>query len=309
MKNCTRINGFAREWIVPKNKHNNGYKHRKRLRPMTLIIGAKFKEGVVLVSDRMVTGGVGKPSWEKKLIKCPIDIPIVFGAAGYRNKFKQFNRKIIEKVEESLRIIELNNIGYLKRRGFKYSREEIDGKVEKFSEVEIKTPVPKKEKKGGDSIVAPFRYTDEKFIDDCSSLVRGICKDEISLDVLLIRFAKEPFIHHINFLGDEEEVDYYAIGSGSEHAYKFLGDFWREDMDINEILALAFFCIYYVQDLGFNLGVGVEEGNLPDHKIILKDGRLGELEGINEVELISKIRGEIEKFESLIKSLPFKKKE
>ncbi len=293
---------------------SSAYKNLNRLtkirkdKKMTLIIGAKFKNGAVLVSDRKVTDGSEKSVYENKLIRCAIDIPIVFGAAGYRHKFKQFNRKIIEKMEESLRKIKIDNISYLKRRGLDYSKDMKEVKVEKLSDKDIITFESKKGNEDANPIPPPFEYTNEKFIEDCCNLIYKICEKEARLDVLLIRFAKEPLVHHINFLGDEEEVNYHAIGSGSSYANKFLGDFWHKDMDIIEILALAFFCIYYVQDLGFDSGVGVELGKLPDHKIILHDGRLGELDGIDIPTLISKIQTEIGKFKEIIDSLEFKKK-
>jgi 20S proteasome alpha/beta subunit len=288
----------------------------KNKRKMTLIIGMRFKDGVLLVSDRKVTEeGTGRFNFENKL-KSPLDIPLTFAAAGYSHKFKQFNRKIIDLVNQRLREIQINNMAYLNERGLNY--------IEEVKRTPKKKKLSNKDIEKSDSeqtiienlspIINPYEYTHEKFIDDCGKLINSMCtgKDDIlrpDLDVSLIRYTTEPSLHHINFLGEEEELDYCAIGSGAEYVNKFLREFWKEELSIEEALKLSYFCIYYVQDLKFDLGVGVEEDMLPDHQVITLDGTMGNFIGFDgkEKEIISEIRKEIKKFEEVINSLPFDK--
>lgn len=286
-------------------------------RKMTLIIGARFKEGAILVSDRKVTEeGTGREYWENKIIQ-PLEVPLAFAAAGYSHKFKQFNRKIIETVERRLREIEIDNVAFFKARGLEYVESKKKIRKKQFSNQDIKN-LEKEGNKGIESskeVVLPYLYTDEMFIDDCCKLISHVCTGNDGsirpdLDVLLIRFVrKTPTLHHINFIGEEEEVDYYAIGSGAEHILNFLRTFWRDDMSIEEILKLLYFCIYYVQDLDFDRGVGIEVEKLPDNCVIIDSGELGEFAGFEgkEKTIIKEIKMEVKKFKDAIDSLPFKK--
>jgi hypothetical protein len=86
---------------------------------MTLIIGSKFRDGVILVADRAVTEGT-KLTHELKIESPYPSDPMFFGAAGYSHKFKQFNRKILERVAEKIRTIDLQNRAYYHQLGLKY---------------------------------------------------------------------------------------------------------------------------------------------------------------------------------------------
>jgi hypothetical protein len=86
-----------------------------------------------------------------------------------------------------------------------------------------------------------------------------------------------------------------------------LEKFWKENMSIEEILKLIYFCIYYVQDLKFDEGVGVEEGSLPDEFIVLHDGRHGYYNGFEGEEslIISEIRDKVNQFKNVIDGMSF----
>jgi len=280
---------------------------------MTLIIGARFKDGVILVSDRKVTEeNSGRETWENK-IKSPFSIPMFFGAAGYSHKFKQFNRQIIETVEARQRQIQIENIAYEKAKGLGYSEKEKQVQKKQLSNKDIETHTDAGKV---NTNVQYYTYTNEMFIKDCGNLVYELCKGRDGiirplLDVLFIMSAQPqtPRLHHIGWDGEEAEMDFCAIGSGAEYIENFLRTFWKENMSIEEILKLCYFCIYYVQDLDLDKGVGIEEGKLPNHVVIANNGEFGEYKGIvgKEIETIREVRTEIHKFKEVINSLPFKK--
>jgi hypothetical protein len=87
----------------------------------------------------------------------------------------------------------------------------------------------------------------------------------------------------------------------------FLQKFWDKDMGIEEILKLAYFCIYYVQDLKFDSAVGVEEGILPDHRVVIDNERFGIFNGFEgkENDVIQEVRNQVDKFKDIIANLPF----
>jgi len=290
-------------------------RYRKGDKKMTLIIGARFKDGVILVSDRKVTNEeTGIPEYENKL-QMPYNNPppIIFGAAGYSHKFKQFNRKIIELVEQRIRELNLNNMAYLKELGLKYPIEQAKLKPKKLSNKDIESQIDtQKIKKTETDIVPPYIYSIENFIEDCQQVISELCtgRDGLNrpdLDVLLILFAGKPRLHRIDFLGEEQELNYCAIGSGSQHINIFLKQFWKQDMTIEEILALAYFCIYYVQDLDLDSGVGTEEGILPDHSVVVNDGNFGQYNGLagREEQIIEEARNKVKRFKSAIGSMSF----
>ena len=81
---------------------------------MALIIGLRFKDGVVLIADRKITENNGKFSYGDK-IKLPFGTALGFAAAGFEHKFKQFNRRIVEIVGEKQRQFQIKNQIYFRK--------------------------------------------------------------------------------------------------------------------------------------------------------------------------------------------------
>lgn len=281
---------------------------------MTLVIGAKFKDGVILVADRKVTNSSSsKEEWAEKLKEPYPSSPINFGATGYKNKYDKFNRKIIEIAAEHMRETDLNNIAFFKQKNLEYPKIEKEAKEDKTLdtvEIEKKTDeqIPSKE-----PIPLLYNYTMEDFLEDSQNLTRELCtgKDGIirpQLETLVILLNNgKARLHHLDYDGEEEELDYYAIGSGANYVNLFLERFWNNDMNIEQVLKLAYFCIYYVQDLKFDKNVGVEEGVLPNNRVVLDDGRSGIFNGFDgkEAEIINEVRDQVDKFKDVIANLPF----
>lgn len=47
--------------------------------------------------------------------------PVIIGAASYRDRFREFNSKLLLKVEEQLTVFDLKNIGDLVKAGWTHS--------------------------------------------------------------------------------------------------------------------------------------------------------------------------------------------
>lgn len=262
------------------------YMKKNDEQPMTLIIGAKCSDGIVLVSDRKVIDSANhEETYEDKLKQPDPYKSMIVGAAGFSNLFKQFNRKIPDIVGERLREIEWKNRAFMNEHGFtmpEQNKNEIEPETVQSGSVAVDETKEQKKKVKQEETELPFIYSNEMFIDDCKSLIKTLCTDDNGLiqnklDVLLMmQSGKELRLHHINCCGDEDEVDYCAIGSGSLHINALLKEFWNntKKVSIDNFLDFACFCIFYVQEMGLDKFVGVEENRFPDNFIIKKDGKL-----------------------------------
>lgn len=281
---------------------------------MTLVIGAKYKGGVILVADRKVTNpNSHKPEWVTKLKQPYANSAICFGATGYKSKYDQFNRKILQIVGEHMRETELMNRGLYKKNNLEYPETEQEEEVDKTLDMADVENKPEKKESKKQEILQVHDYTMENFLEDSQDLIRRLCTEpngliRSDLEALVILYNNdETRLHHLDFDGSEEELDYYAIGSGANYVNLFLSKFWHSEITIDQILKLAYFCIYYVQDLKFDNGVGVEEGILPDHFGIADGGNFGYYKGFRgkEIEIINEVRNQVNKFEDVIANLPF----
>ncbi len=286
----------------------------KKNRKMTLVIGAKFKDGVVLVADRKITNPDSTDEQFTKKLKEPYpDSPICFGATGWKNKYDQFNRKILQIAAEHMRETELRNRAFFQKNNLEYPEYEKEDEDKTLDKKDIENK-SSDENINDNELTPAYSYTMENFLEDSQNLIRKLCTGSDGtirplLEVLTALFSEDGArLHRIDFDGSEEEVDYYAIGSGADYVNLFLKKFWNEEMEIDEILKLAYFCIYYVQDLQFDSGVGIEEGILPDHHVVVSDGKYGSYTGFqgNEKEVINEIRSQVNKFKEIINDLQFK---
>ena len=91
---------------------------RRMREKMTLIIGAKCKDGVILVSDKkIVDNQTGEVEYKEKLF-FPIEgASIVVGAAGYVNLFREFNSKLPYLLNEKITEYRIRNIAALAKIG------------------------------------------------------------------------------------------------------------------------------------------------------------------------------------------------
>lgn len=296
--------------MIISNKNDKFINYKRNIRPMTLIIGMKFKDGVLLVSDRKVVEIPSMSvSYENKLAIPDPNKALVIGCAGLSNLFNQFNRKIPLIVGQKLREMDLKNRKSLFDLGINVLptyKEIIPEKIKKTSVTTNPKPIEEKE-----TILLPYIYSNEDFIDDSKKLIRELCTNndgsiENNLDALLIlEVDGKPRLHHINCDANEEEVDCSSIGSGSIFVDFILKQFWKKDNSIEYNLKLAYFCIYFVQYLKLDNYVGVEENKLPDNLIILNDGRLVTYTFDKEIDVIKEIISKVNIFKNSLDSLSF----
>ncbi|MCX6707474.1 MAG: hypothetical protein NT001_05035, partial [Candidatus Woesearchaeota archaeon] len=224
-----------------------------------------------------------------------------------------FNRRILELIDQRQRETKLKNRAYYNEHGLKY----VETKIEKLEPKKLNTQEIEKEntqkrlKSPSEDI---FVYSTEDFIKDCSILTKELCTADDNttrsdLDILLAINTVKARIHHIDFFGQEQEVDFCAIGSGSAYVESFLKRFWSESMTIEQIIRLCFFCIYYVQDLKLDSGVGMEGGVFPDYLVITHDGQIAFWKDLEKAEvrdgLYADLRTKIDTFKTQIDNLNF----
>jgi hypothetical protein len=70
------------------------------LKKMTYIIGARCKDGVVLVGDKKVTfsGDIQKDKYEEKIRTTPQFNDVIFSAAGIKELFEEFLLELPRRV-------------------------------------------------------------------------------------------------------------------------------------------------------------------------------------------------------------------
>lgn len=258
---------------------------------MTLIISARFnnaveqgdgKSGVVIVADRLVTKlGTDEREYQNKII-LPSALPVAFCASGFVDLFKEFNRKILEKVDEQTKLTHLNNIRALKDAGYKetdITKLLIPEKVASSSTEEIGKTEPSKKKERIKPIVIPYIYSGEDFLDDCRTLIKQICANypPNSLEVIIaINRGNRVSLHKINSDGDETEIfDYSSTGSGEPYVRILFQRLWKKEMSLIQTIHLAALMIKFAEEKVASSGVGIENGTLPQAVILWDAGERG----------------------------------
>ena len=84
-----------------------GYKRKEKLQKMTLVFGARCKDGVCLVGDRKVTGSIDP--YTDKIRRLSFFPQIVFTAAGLQSLFEEFLREVDRNSQLQLNWIQEEN--------------------------------------------------------------------------------------------------------------------------------------------------------------------------------------------------------
>jgi len=286
---------------------------------MTLIIGMKCKDGVILVADNKVTNlSNNKEKWISKFEQPLETVPLYYGVAGYVHLFKEFNRKIPFTVNQRIREYELENYARMKKAGVDYYqaveiKKDIQPEEIQSSSLTEDTKKPKEKKIKSKQLPSPpLVYGHEEFIEDCQLLVKTLCRNEDGtcenkLEVLLILHdGKETRLHTINY-ANEEQANFAALGSGSIFVNEFLEKFYNDDTEksFDYCIKLAMFCILYVQKYVKDFSVGVPPNALPENRIILDDGRMGVYKFDKEDEVLKELNSKVAQFITLQDSLQF----
>lgn len=208
---------------------------KKKVFPITYILGAKCKDGVVLIADRKVSDG----TYVKKIIPLPNFESIVFCAAGIKPLFEEFLNELPRRV--------VSNYNYLMYQ---------------------KKDLPKEAQYG-------YTYNLYHFRHDCVSLLNEMHKiyedseipdDSTALQVLFIVNEEMGGVLKPRLYGIDWETRYAVpieekevIGQG------YLADVflksWDPEYTINQTIRLGAFIIRYIEkeELSYNknsVGVG-----------------------------------------------------
>lgn len=295
-----------------KHKSLNRYLYNKN--KMTLAIGVQCKDGVVIVADRKVTD-LENP--QQNIFENKIELqqgsPIAFVASGLTDLYRQFNRKVVVKVGESIRETKIRNQEALKKVGMRLEDFEIPSQepetIQGKEDIDKKPPEKKQESKSK-IIEVPYGYTGEHFIADCKELMREIGKEGFRLnsnplDLLIGLNAGAPALFHIDSYGHDTQINkYIAIGSGYPHVRIFFDRLWNSNMSVTQSALLASFVIKYVEKLRADPFVGCGDNDeFPQMVILLNDGRYGHYRFGNEHEILERYKETIKAFEKVINEI------
>lgn len=203
---------------------------------MTYILGARCKDGVVLVGDTKVTVGGGTDFQYGKKIVQPLG-NIIMGSAGASGLYKTFQDRIITALIK----IEKNDSEYARQHN-----------VRKYSSIS----------------------TEEEFYTLISQVIRQMHLDFnedrylISNNLMILcasRIGKpEAQITAFTGIGIPEPVnEYMVIGHGEPYGSVFFKKIWKKEMTMEQTARLGVFVIKYVQDLHLDSSVGYSEDFLP----------------------------------------------
>ncbi|MCW6160286.1 MAG: hypothetical protein LVQ95_04335 [Candidatus Micrarchaeales archaeon] len=282
----------------------------KRRRRMTLIIGFKCEDSVVLVSDTKIIDSGGKEIFSSKLGNPISNPPVIVGAAGDVDLFREFGRKLPEIVYTHKKEIDAKNLKLLIDTGIdsKEALQRIYNKtyypyyygLPQLQQPQVAStpqttyqyllpPVDTKD-------ITPYQYSTELLLDDCRELTKNLnhrMYDEV-IDVLVGFKAPntpEASLHLISHTGKEREVESYeAIGIGDGCAEMFFGRYYDSHKDDrNFLIKLAFLVIAYATYIARVSSIGWSREKPPEVAIVKNDGSYGILPIKNTYEVIEKI--------------------
>ena len=223
--------------IQHKNYERNSFYRFKGFRKdMTYILGARCKDGVVLVGDTKVTVGGGTDFQYGKKIVQPLS-NVIMGSAGASGLYKAVQDRIITAIvhmeRESQEIAKQQNINW-----------------------------------------QPVIITEEQFHTLISQVIRQMHCDfnedryMISYNLMLLCASRigKPEAQITAFTGDgipEPVNDYMVIGHGEPYGSVFLKKLWKKSMTMEQTAKLGLFILKYIQDMHLDRSVGYNIEYLP----------------------------------------------
>lgn len=205
------------------------YWRRACEKDMTYILGARCKDGVVLVGDTKVTIDGGSDSSYGKKITTPFPNAVVMGAAGAGGFYKDFQNRIIKEVFET----EINK----GKQCFELTR------IEGFSIL----------------IGKVLKDMNEYYVRERNIFLNNLqilCATRIN--------DSKSQLHLFNPLGFPEPITQYKpIGHGASYGKLFLKNIWKSSMGMEQTAKLGLFVIKCIQDLNLDTKVGYDGEYLP----------------------------------------------
>jgi|SRR3989344_9186331 len=181
---------------------------------MTLIIGARCKDGVVFIADKKAVEGTEITS-QKKISILPLGI--VVAGAGTMEMTDKFNERVPFILEE--------------RRQLNF--EEIQ---KKDSSITLEN--------------TPYYFRPYEFLEDCEGLIFNL-HEKYKLPTEILIGAKVDGIAELHALDTNDFTDskrrtYKSIGSGSPYANFLLKKMWDKNLTIEEMAKIGKFIVRYV---------------------------------------------------------------
>ena len=223
-------------------KNNKIYVPKKIERDMTLIIGARCKDGVVLIADKKVSEGTTSFP-DKKINIMPFGVAI--SGAGMGDFLEKFAIKLKNYITN--RTVHINT---LKTKG----------------ELSPEVPI--------------YAFIDD-FVTDCETILVKLKEDyrEVLPQLHILMGLRNENRAELHFLDLDYSVDsprksFMAIGSGSPYANFFLRELWKEDLTMKEMSKIGVFIINYISDkrLDDAVGYGYQIVEIPDLTLDMAEG-------------------------------------
>ncbi|MFA6989810.1 MAG: hypothetical protein WC197_07055 [Candidatus Gastranaerophilaceae bacterium] len=217
----------------------------KKSEKMTLILGIKYKDGIVLIGDTKITQG--SSYYYDNKIEAPVSgIKVAVGSAGLTALSKDFNRKVNDLVTQRISEYRFANIKELVGTGVNIEDVE-SGKI---------------------NVRLTYIYNENKFLDDCAFLTKQVAElgklyQQNPIESIVGINVSSPLLYQIDCNGLKMEVPHVAIGSGSDHIGSYLKENYYREITLDESILIGTFLIKYVELLGFDSNVGVEKDELP----------------------------------------------
>jgi 20S proteasome alpha/beta subunit len=208
-------------------KNDSFIKFIRNRKDMTLIIGAKCKDGVVLIADKKIVEGTDITTGEKINI---LPLGIVVAGAGTGEVIDKFNERIPFVLDERKRL----NYEALK---------------EKYPDIQMEE--------------VPFYFRPYEFLEDCEGLIFQLFdRYKRQIQVLVasgnIEKAELNYIDSESFLSSKRRT-YISIGTGSPYSNFLLKKLWEEykgNFTMIEMAKLCKFIINLVEDIKIDTYVG-----------------------------------------------------
>ena len=258
-----------------KKRKKGFYYYKPFKKDMTYILGARCKDGVVLVGDTKVTIGGGTDyTYGKKIISRLNNI--VMGSAGASGLYKNFQDRMIDVLIKMERD-EADRVQMQQTRKYPII----------ISEEEFFTLVSKVIRE------MHFDYQEDRYIIINHLMI--ICATRIgNPKAQITTFTGYGFPEPVN--------DYAVIGHGEPYGALFLKKLWKRNMTMDQTAKLGIFIIKFIQDMKLDSSVGFNEDFLPQ-VVFIPDVQLPSnfpvksMFEIDDDELI-KLQQEYSKYES-----------
>jgi len=211
--------------------HNDAFKN-----DMTYILGARCRDGVVLVGDTKVTVGGGTDFQYAKKIVFPLG-NVVMCSAGASGLYKTFQDRIITAIIQ------------MEREDAEYAYQNDMRRIPSIiSDEEFYTLVSRVIRQ------MHIEFNEDRYMIAYNLMI--LCASRIGKpDAQLIAFTGEGIPEPVN--------NYMVIGHGEPYGSIFLKKLWKKNMTMQQTAKLGVFILKYIQDMHLDSSVCFNNEYLP----------------------------------------------